>query len=141
MALKAKKKSSKSVAPILLPAIIDADARPPRKVNDNLPRDANGKPLNKVERDENAEKNPRQAVLTAFGKVGGVRWLVKYAKRDPKGFAGLLAKAMPTEVNLSGTVGYAPLPIPVEMREPIPGEFTVIQETVTQVTQELDPFT
>lgn len=104
----------------------------------NLPFDANGKPLNKVERDAGAIANPRQSVLEAFGRVGGVRWLVKYAKRDPKGFAGLLAKAMPTELNVTGTMGYVPMQIPVEVRDAIPGEFTVIEP---KAVEEPDPFT
>lgn len=121
----------------------EPDARPKRIVVSNLPRDENGKITapKKVEPDSKARDNPRQAVLDAFGRIGGVRWLVKYSKRDPKGFAGLLAKAMPTEVALSGTVGYAAMPIPVEVREPIPGEFTVISEAVAAAVPELDPFT
>lgn len=140
MAPKARLKSStkRTIAPV--PLTEGAVAHVKRITVDNLPRDANGKPLNRVERDTKAEVNPRQSVLEAFGRVGGVRWLVKYAKRDPKGFAGLLAKAMPSEINVTGTMGYVPMPVPVEVREAIPGEFVVISEVVTPVASDLDPF-
>jgi hypothetical protein len=136
----AKAKSKAKAAKEAKTTVIVADARP-RVVVNNLPRDADGKIIRKpVEVDPKAAANPRQAILTAFGTLGGVRWLVKLAKKYPKDFAGLLAKAMPQDVNITGTVGYVPLQIPVEQREPIPG--TCIDVTpVTLPGVELDPFT
>jgi hypothetical protein len=120
----------------------DAPA-PVRVIVSNLPRDAAGNITKKpIEVDKKAAENPRQAILTAFGNLGGVRWLVKLARKYPKDFAGLLAKAMPQDVNISGTVGYVPLRIPVEQRDAIPGEFVdITPKLVTHVTEELDPFT
>lgn len=143
MAHKAKAKSSKKTKESPDRLKTGADAAPvTRIIVSNLPRDADGKVIRPTqEADTKAEANPRQAVLTAFGRVGGVRWLVRYAKRDPKGFAGLLAKAMPSEVNVTGHLGYTATPIPVEVREPIPGEFTVVSEIVAPLVTELDPFT
>jgi hypothetical protein len=112
-----------------------------RGYRDNLPRDAAGKAVTKVEPDLKAAANPRQAILGAFGKLGGVRWLVKLARKYPKDFASLLAKAMPQDINVTGHLGYTAMPVPVEMREAIPGTCIDVTPTVTQVTQELDPFT
>lgn len=130
-----KPKVKAKIAPVPL---AEGAVAPGRRVI-GIPFDGK-KIVNKIERDTKAEVNPRQSVLEAFGRVGGVRWLVKYAKRDPKGFAGLLAKAMPSEINVTGTMGYVPMPVPVEVREAIPGEFTVISEVVTPVASDLDPF-
>ena len=142
MAHNARVKSSAKRKSAPVPLAKGADAPTTRVIVSNLPRDAAGNVIaQKIEHDTKAEANPRQAVLTAFGKVGGVRWLVKYAKRDPKGFAGLLAKAMPSEINVTGTMGYVPMPVPVEVREPIPGEFTVVSEVVAPLVADLDPFT
>jgi hypothetical protein len=132
----------------------DTGALVPRKRPNNLPRGADGKviPGPKIDvTDKKAALNPRQAILTAFGDVGGVRWLKKLAKRYPKDFASLLAKVMPQELSVTGSIGYAALPIPVEVRDPIEGEFTEVPmalalpapapQDVPQDGAELDPFT
>ena len=93
-----------------------------------------------VPKDLKAAGNPRQAILTAFGEVGGVVWLKKLAKRYPKDFVSLLAKAMPTDINVTGTMGYAPMPVPVEERDAIPGEFTVLPGAPAALESEPDPF-
>lgn len=41
----------------------------------------------------------RQAIIASFHEVGGQKWLVKLAKSDPKSYAQLLGKAMPTEIS------------------------------------------
>jgi hypothetical protein len=43
-------------------------------------------------------KTIREAILSSFETVGGEAWLAKLAKDDPRSYAGLLAKAMPTQV-------------------------------------------
>ena len=45
----------------------------------------------------------RAAILGAFNKLGGEDWLVRLARRDPKSFATLLGKLVPThDVSSSG---------------------------------------
>jgi hypothetical protein len=119
----------------------DPQARPAVPFKSNLPKGADGKPLAPSaykKADENAPKNPRQSILTAFGELGGVRWLVKLGKKYPKDFASLLAKVMPQDVNVNGTIGYVPLVIPVEEREAIPG--VCVDITPPALPVELDPF-
>lgn len=130
---------------------VEPAARPVRVIVSNLPRDADGKLIpqkNKVAADPKAAKNPRQAILEAFGILGGVRWLVKHAKKNPKDFGALLAKAMPQDINVTGTFGYVPMAVPVEQREPIPGELMQpaalpfgLKVAEVQEAVELDPFT
>lgn len=48
--------------------------------------------LNKVTR------NLKAAILQAFDKVGGVRWLVTLAESDPRAFAALLGRILPNEI-------------------------------------------
>lgn len=125
-----------------LPVSDPATLAPAKKYNpaDSLPK-GDKHPAKLDIRDPKAALNPRQSVLTAFGEVGGVRWLKKLAKKYPKDFVSLLAKAMPTDVNVTGTVGYVPMAIPVEERDAIPGEFTEVLRPALQVLEEPDPFT
>lgn len=53
-----------------------------------------GRPKGSVNRCTAALKT---AVLEAFDEVGGARWLVDLAKTEPKTFASLLARLIPTE--------------------------------------------
>lgn len=48
--------------------------------------------LNKVTR------NLKAAILQAFDKVGGVKWLVTLAESDPRAFAALLGRILPNEI-------------------------------------------
>lgn len=122
-----------AVKPLLpIPLGADAPARP-WLGKSNLPPRVAGKP---VEETKKPIQHPREAILRAFERLGGRRWLVKLGKQYPKEFASLLARMVPNEVNVSGTVGYAPLPIPVEQREPIPG----VCVDITPPVVELDPF-
>lgn len=43
-------------------------------------------------------KDIREAVLNAFEKVGGVKYLVKQAEDNPQAFMALLSKILPTQV-------------------------------------------
>ena len=40
----------------------------------------------------------KEALLRAFDEVGGEAWLVKLAKSDPRTFAVLLARLLPSEI-------------------------------------------
>ena len=42
----------------------------------------------------------RQAVEQAFHEVGGVEWLKNLAQSDPKAFAGLLSRLIPSDIKL-----------------------------------------
>jgi hypothetical protein len=141
MARKAKAKQAKKApsVPVTVQSMPDAPA-PKKFIPAGVPFTKANR-LAKPERDASAIANPRQSVLEAFGRIGGVRWLVKYSKRDPKGFAGLLAKAMPQDVNVTGTMGYVPMQIPVEVRDAIPGEFTEVSPLKVLDVIEADPFT
>jgi hypothetical protein len=39
--------------------------------------------------------NLREAIQDSFNKLGGEKWLLELAKKDPRTFAGLLAKILP----------------------------------------------
>jgi hypothetical protein len=140
MAHKAKEKSSKKGSKSQVSLTGDAGVRAPRVIGRPITSET-ATVVSKVESDPKAAQNPRQAILTAFGKLGGVRWLTKLAKRYPKDFAGLLAKAMPQDINVTGTVGYVPQAIPVEVREAIPGECIDVTPRPQPVADEPDPLT
>ena len=66
-------------------------------------------------------KTIREGVFEAFAELGGKEWLKGLAKDDPRSFAGLLAKAMPPQVEGSGggpvvvqIVTAVPDPVPVD---------------------------
>ena len=40
----------------------------------------------------------KESILDAFERVGGVEWLVALAMGDPKSFAALLARVLPTQI-------------------------------------------
>lgn len=40
----------------------------------------------------------KEAVEVAFDKLGGVAWLVRLGRDDPRAFAALLAKVMPNKI-------------------------------------------
>lgn len=44
-------------------------------------------------------KTLKQAIEAAFHEVGGERWLVQLAESDPKTFASLLGRLIPSEIN------------------------------------------
>jgi hypothetical protein len=46
----------------------------------------------------------KEAVMAAFDKVGGVKYLIKIANDDPGVFCNLLAKILPTEIKAEITV-------------------------------------
>lgn len=52
----------------------------------------------------------REAVLAAFGKLGGVRWLVKLGQTNPVEFARLLGRLLPREVSVTSSSTAPPPP-------------------------------
>ncbi len=44
-------------------------------------------------------KTLKQAIEAAFHEVGGEQWLVQLAESDPKTFASLLGRLIPSEIN------------------------------------------
>ena len=48
-------------------------------------------------------RNMKDVILLAFDRQGGVRYLEKVAKNDPKTFCHLLGRVIPTEVAVSLT--------------------------------------
>lgn len=49
--------------------------------------------------------NIRQKIEDAFEKVGGEKYLIELAKKDPKTFAVLLGKILPNQVSLGSETG------------------------------------
>ncbi len=41
----------------------------------------------------------KQAILNSFETLGGEAWLVQLAESDPKAYAGLLGRIIPSEIN------------------------------------------
>ena len=66
------------------------------RVSKNMPRPKGSK--------NKATIKIKTALTNAFEKAGGEKYLLKVAKNDPKTFCGLLAKIVPSELHLSGTV-------------------------------------
>ncbi len=45
-------------------------------------------------------RSVRQAIEQAFERAGGVEWLIRLAEEDPKAFATLLARLVPSDVRI-----------------------------------------
>jgi len=56
-------------------------------------------------------KDIKEAILAAFGEVGGSDYLVEQARANPQAFMGLLAKVLPTQIS-----GDAKNPLVTEIR-------------------------
>lgn len=46
----------------------------------------------------------KQALEESFEQLGGTRWLVELAKSEPKAYASLLAKLLPSQLSMDATV-------------------------------------
>ncbi|MEL5848245.1 MAG: hypothetical protein U7M05_02635 [Candidatus Igneacidithiobacillus chanchocoensis] len=64
------------------------------------PRAGMGRPAGTPNKTTRALK---QALEESFVEVGGVRWLVELAEREPKAYASLLAKLLPTQIDADVT--------------------------------------
>lgn len=63
----------------------------------------------------------KDAVSTVYQTVGGDTAFAKWAKANPTEFYKIAARLIPTETNLTGSLGtYSAREIPVESREPDP---------------------
>ena len=49
----------------------------------------------------------KKAIEEAFDRAGGVEYLVKVANKDPRAFLALLAKLIPTDIKVEGSVTHA----------------------------------
>ncbi|WP_291511479.1 hypothetical protein [Acidithiobacillus sp.] len=45
----------------------------------------------------------KAALEQSFSELGGVRWLVQLAEREPRAYAALLAKLLPTQIDADVT--------------------------------------
>lgn len=63
----------------------------------------------------------RECIENAFHEAGGRDYLVWVARRRPDVFLQLVGKIIPTEARLTVMAGYQAMPVPVEVREAIPG--------------------
>lgn len=61
----------------------------------NLPKKGPGRPKGSANK---ITKNIKQAIEEAFNNAGGVEYLEKLAKDDPRTFVPLLAKLLPLQV-------------------------------------------
>ncbi len=48
--------------------------------------------------------NLKAALEESFDELGGVRWLVELAQSEPRAYAALLAKLLPSQVNMDASV-------------------------------------
>jgi hypothetical protein len=63
----------------------------------------------------------REMLENALHECGGRDYLVWVARRRPDVFCQLVGKIIPTEARLTVMAGYQAMPVPVEVREAIPG--------------------
>ncbi|MGK9450774.1 hypothetical protein ACSSZE_05820 [Acidithiobacillus caldus] len=64
------------------------------------PNAGKGRPPGAANRTTRALK---QALEESFERLGGVEWLVQLAATEPKAYAGLLAKLLPTQIDADVT--------------------------------------
>lgn len=64
----------------------------------------------------------REMLENALHESGGRDYFVWVARRRPDVFCQLVGKIIPSESRLTVLAGYQAMPVPVEVREPIPGE-------------------
>lgn len=74
-------------------AITDTKRKPPRA--------GMGRPRGAVNR---TTATLKAALEASFTELGGVRWLVELAKSEPRAYAALLAKLLPSQVNVDADV-------------------------------------
>jgi len=52
----------------------------------------------------------KEALEASFDELGGVRWLVELGRSEPRAYASLLAKLLPSQVSMDATVEAVPPP-------------------------------
>lgn len=71
------------------------------------PRAGMGRPPGSVNKTTATLKT---ALEQSFDELGGTRWLVELAKSEPRAYAALLAKLLPSQVNMDASVtAYEPI--------------------------------
>lgn len=91
-----------AAAPSVLP--INDDYRPPKR-----------------KRGRAVTGDLRECIENAFHEAGGRDYLVWVARRRPDVFLQLVGKIIPTEARLTVLAGYQAMPVPVEVRDALPG--------------------
>lgn len=66
----------------------------------------------------------RECITNALHELGGRDYFVWVGQRRPDVFCQLVGKIIPSEARLTVLAGYQAMPVPVEVREPIPGQVT-----------------
>lgn len=87
----------------------------------------------------------RECIENAFHEAGGRDYLVWVARRRPDVFLQLVGKIIPSEARLTVLAGYQAMPVPVEVRDALPGATVtvslpglVLQESPEQESPVLD---
>ncbi len=68
------------------------------------PRAGMGRPAGIANKTTRALK---QALEESFERLGGVDWLVELAKSEPKAYASLLAKLLPSQLSMDANIMHA----------------------------------
>lgn len=93
-----------------------SDVEPKRKRGrpPGLPRRKRGAPT--------LSGDVRECIQNALHELGGRDYFVWVGQRRPDVFCQLVGKIIPSEARLTVLAGYKAMPVPVEEREPIPGQ-------------------
>jgi hypothetical protein len=81
----------------------------------------NDDPPPKRKRGVSVSGDLRECIENAFHEAGGRDYLVWVARRRPDVFVQLIGKIIPTEARLTVLAGYQAMPVPVEVRDALPG--------------------
>ena len=49
----------------------------------------------------------KEALQASFDELGGARWLVELAKSEPRAYASLLAKLLPSQLSMDANIMHA----------------------------------
>lgn len=92
--------------------------------SDLEPKRKRGRPAGMPRRKRGAptlSQDVRECITTALHELGGRDYFVWVGQRRPDVFCQLVGKIIPSEARLTVLAGYQAMPVPVEVREPIPG--------------------
>lgn len=81
----------------------------------------NDDPPPKRKRGASVSGDLRECIENAFHEAGGRDYLVWVARRRPDVFLQLVGKIIPSEARLTVLAGYQAMPVPVEVRDALPG--------------------
>lgn len=92
---------------------------------DKLSKRGRGRPSGLPKRKRGAptlSQDVRECIENALHELGGRDYFVWVGQRRPDVFCQLVGKIIPSEARLTVLAGYQAMPVPVEVREPIPGQ-------------------